>query len=192
MNCDEVKKKIRQEMKKALSDLPRKKHERQSLEVAEHLFSLNIWKQAKVIGITIAIHPEISTRPIIERAWKEGKEVAVPKCFPQHRSMEFKRIHSFAELEQVYSGLLEPVDGTVKAEKDEIDLLIVPGLAFTVDGYRLGFGGGYYDRFLTGFNASTAALAFDLQLVDQLPLESHDIPVNHILTPNRLFNRSHS
>ena len=94
--------------------------------------------------------PEIPTFHIIEQAWHEGKEVAVPKCNPENKAMEFKKITSFEQLESVYSGLLEPVAETVKVrDQHDLDLLIVPGLAFTKDGYRLGFGGGYYDRFLS-------------------------------------------
>ena len=91
-------------------------------------FALDEWKNAETIGITISIPPEVPTVRIIEQAWSEGKEVAVPKCDPEKKTMEFKKISSFNQLESVYYGLLEPVAETAKASKEELDALVVPAL----------------------------------------------------------------
>ncbi|MET3318295.1 UNVERIFIED_ORG: 5-formyltetrahydrofolate cyclo-ligase [Peribacillus simplex] len=183
----EHKKKLRQEVRSRLMELTKEEHEELSNKIAENLFSLDEWKKAKTIGITISIPPEIPTVRIIEQAWSEGKEVAVPKCDPEKKTMEFKKIMSFNQLESVYYGLLEPVAETNKATIEELDVLVVPGLAFTKEGYRLGFGGGYYDRFLSYYRGATLALTYEVQIIDDLPIEVHDIAVGKLITPTKVL-----
>lgn len=184
---NEDKKKVRKKIKTNLEQLTDEKREEYTKQISTQLFSLNEWKRAKVIGITISIPPEVPTLHIIEQAWREGKEVAIPKCNPENKTMQFKKITSFEQLESVYSGLLEPVENTLKVMPEDINLLVVPGLAFTIDGYRLGFGGGYYDRFLSGYKGSTVSLAFECQLIDELPTELHDIPVHQVVTMDKVY-----
>ncbi|AZV44387.1 hypothetical protein BAOM_3778 [Peribacillus asahii] len=186
----EMKRKIRNDMKATLERLSEEQRIKYTNQITEQLFHLEEWKKAKVIGITIAVPPEVPTASIIEQAWSEGKKVAVPKCYPQTKVMEFKEITSFQQLESVYSNLLEPIAETVCVDSEEIDVLIVPGLAFTKEGYRLGFGGGYYDRFLVSFKGTTLALAYECQLVESLPIEAHDLPVHQVVTTNTVFRTS--
>ncbi|MFJ7677945.1 5-formyltetrahydrofolate cyclo-ligase [Peribacillus sp. NPDC097284] len=183
----ENKKIIRQRIRTHLMEMSNEEHEELSNKIAENLFSLDEWKQAKTIGITISIYPEISTVRIIEQAWREGKSIAVPKCYPEEKTMDFKKITSFNQLESVYYGLLEPMEDTKKASVRELDLLVVPGLAFSNEGYRLGFGGGYYDRFLSHYSGKTLALAYDVQILDDLPIEVHDIAVGKLITPTKVL-----
>ncbi len=184
---NDEKQKVRKTIKTSLEQLSEEKRVEYTNQISAQLFELIEWKQAKVIGITIAIPPEIPTLHMIEQAWREGKEVVVPKCNPENKTMQFKKITTFEQLESVYSGLLEPVESTLEINADEIDLLIVPGLAFTKEGYRLGFGGGYYDRFLSKYNGPTIALAYECQLIDELPIELHDIPVQLVVTNHKVF-----
>ncbi len=184
---NEDKKKVRKIIKTSLEQITDEKRVEYTKQISTQLYNLNEWKQSKVIGITISIPPEIPTLHIIEQAWREGKEVVIPKCNPEDKTMQFKKITSFEQLESVYSGLLEPVENTLEVRSEKINLLIVPGLAFTRDGYRLGFGGGYYDRFLSGYNGPTIALAFECQLVDQLPTELHDIPVHLVVSTDKVY-----
>ena len=140
-------------------------------------------KRAQVIGITLSSFPEVETWNLIQELWKLGKQVAVPKCEPTSRRMTFYIIDSFDQLEVVYMKLKEPIPAiTTKVERTQIDVLIVPGVVFTKQGYRIGFGGGYYDRFLSDYNGTTFALAFDCQLVENVPIERFDIPVQYIIT----------
>ncbi|WP_037593142.1 5-formyltetrahydrofolate cyclo-ligase [Sporosarcina sp. D27] len=149
------------------------------LETAEFI-------KAETVAITMSRSTEVQTRTIIEACWKLGKNVVVPKCNPEQKTMDFKKITSFQQLETVYLDLQEPNPFiTESVNKFEIDLLIVPGVVFTKEGYRIGYGGGYYDRYLSTYTGETVALAFELQLVDQLPIESHDIPVKKIITEER-------
>jgi 5-formyltetrahydrofolate cyclo-ligase len=183
----ENKKKVRQRIKSRLMEMTQEEHEELSKKIAENLYSLDEWKKAQTIGITISIPPEVPTVRIIEQAWSEGKEIAVPKCDPGNKTMEFKKITSFNQLESVYSGLLEPIEETDKATIEELDVLVVPGLAFSKEGYRLGFGGGYYDRFLSCYRGDTLALTYELQLIDDLPMEVHDIAVDKLITPTKIL-----
>lgn len=152
-------------------------------KLLNNLLAYDGWKQARSIGVTVSNGFEWSTRPIIETAWKEHKVVYVPKCLPKMRKMDFYQIHTYDQLEIVYYNLLEPKpDACKKVDKQNIDLLIVPGLLFDQQGYRVGFGGGYYDRYLADFPNHTVSLASANQVVRNVPAESFDIPVDTIIT----------
>lgn len=145
-------------------------------------------KKAQVIGITLSSLPEVDTWDLIENLWAMGKQVAVPKCEPKTRRMTFYKITSFNQLEIVYMKLKEPIPSlTKRVEATQIDVLIVPGVVFNKEGYRIGFGGGYYDRFLSDYNGSTFALAFESQIVNELPIEAFDLPVQCILTETQRY-----
>ena len=100
--------------------------------------------------------------------------------------MDFRLITSFDDLETVYMDLKEPiVSRTVSIDKGQIDLQIVPGVVYSDEGFRIGFGGGYYDRYLTDYEGDRVSLAFEIQTSQEVPIEEHDIPVNKIITEKR-------
>lgn len=174
---------LRKIIKDSLSELTRPLYEDYSYKIATRLFDDDDWKQANVIGITISKRPEVDTYQIIRKAWEQGKQVVVPKCNPKEKKLVFRTLKEFSQLESVFYGLYEPIeDQTAKVEADDIDLLIVPGLAYTKTGYRVGFGGGYYDRFLTAYSGKTLSMAFENQIVEQFQVETHDLPVSKIIT----------
>jgi 5-formyltetrahydrofolate cyclo-ligase len=184
----EAKKDIRMQLKAILQTISDSDYRGYSQTIAHRLFQLEEWKNAKLVGITISNAPEVDTREIIKQAWEQGKEVAVPKCFPADKSIQFRKISSFDQLEKVYFGLWEPIiSGTEKLSAADIDLLVVPGLGYTASGYRLGFGGGYYDRFLPYYTGPSVSLAFDVQVLPDLPVEKHDIPVSKLVTTERVY-----
>lgn len=175
--------KLRKMIKNKLMEMSEEEYQHLSKEIHMQLYTLAVWKQAKTIAMTVSRAREVNTYPLIERAWDENKRVVVPKCDPKKNTMEFREICSFQQLEQVYFGLKEPiVSKTMLVKKDNIDLIIVPGVCFDKVGYRIGYGGGYYDRYLTNYNQGTLSLAFSSQLLDIVPREEHDIPVNMIIT----------
>lgn len=179
---------LRLEAIKTLKDIS--PEEKSSIEhnIMEQLVHSTYWKEAKSIGITISQGFEWNTRPIIEQAWKEGKRVSAPKCLPKTRQLNFYEFTSFDQLEVVYYNLLEPNEHeTTYMDKEDIDLIIVPGILFDRIGYRIGFGGGYYDRFLQDYKNHTISLVSEKQLVDQLPAESFDIPVQQIATEHEVL-----
>jgi 5-formyltetrahydrofolate cyclo-ligase len=107
----------------------------------------------------------------------------VPKCFPGERKLQFYVLKDFNDLEPWAYNLLEPNPNKAKAiEKDLIHLLIVPGVVFDNNGYRIGFGGGYYDRFLADYPNETLSIVWSRQIITNVPTEQYDIPVNHIIT----------
>ena len=183
-----MKAQIRTDIKAKLSAITESEWEAKCRSMRETLFSLKEWKQARMIAVTVSKRLEIPTRPIIEQAWKEGKQVCIPKCFPKTGAMEFRTFSGDDQLETVYAGLSEPIESlTEKVAQKDIDLVLVPGVAFDREGFRIGYGGGYYDRFLTGYAGRTVSLLFDCQLPDRIPRMPHDIQVDTIVTESEII-----
>ncbi|API90542.1 MULTISPECIES: 5-formyltetrahydrofolate cyclo-ligase [Virgibacillus] len=158
----------------------RKKVEQQ---LHHQLVTSSIWKNADTIGITISKGFEWDTNKLIKQAWEQGKTVCAPKCVPATKTMDFYAFHTYDQLEVVYYRLLEPDPSkTVYIPPANIDLLVVPGIVFDQKGYRIGFGGGYYDRFLVGFPNFTVSILHSSQLIESIPKNVFDIPVQHLIT----------
>ncbi|WP_147532359.1 5-formyltetrahydrofolate cyclo-ligase [Bacillus marasmi] len=185
------KKQLRQVMKHNLSLIDKPQYEHLSYQIAQALFQDPDWQNAKIVGVTISNPPEVDTYQIIRKAWEHGKTVVAPKCNPLTKELQFRKLETFSELESVFYGLYEPKeDSTVEIPGDEIELLLVPGLSFNRQGYRLGFGGGYYDRFLQNYHGVTISLAFAVQVIEGIPVETHDFPVSKIITNDEVI-RTH-
>ena len=179
------KKELRKYAKNLLSSLSMDKRKEISAMLVENLTTSEIWKNANTIGVTVSGGLEWDTTPIIEQGWREGKIIAVPKCIPETRGLDFYRLEAFQQLDESYFNLREPIpEQTVKISKEKIDLLIVPGLIYDKRGYRVGFGGGYYDRFLADFPNKTVSILYSGQLKDEIPNEPFDIEVQHLITEN--------
>lgn len=122
------------------------------------LFESAEWQKAGSVGVTFSTEIEIDTMPIIERAKLEGKTIFMPKVISS-TEMEFKLLNDLTKMKKSKFGIMEPENGLV-GKINDIDLLIVPGLAFDVSsGNRLGFGGGYYDRVLKDYSGDTVSLS---------------------------------
>lgn len=177
------KKQLRNEMKQLLMQMTKEEYTKYSEEITEKLINSTEWIKAKTIGITISTGREVNTHAIIDTGWKEGKQIVVPKCFPEKKQMKFFQIKSFDEVEDSFYSLKEPITTiTPLVRKEHIDLLIVPGLVYDKRGYRIGFGGGYYDRYLANYKNKTLSLAFHFQVIEEVPYELYDIPVEKIIT----------
>ena len=175
----------RKEMTSLLKTMDLEEHRQKSDEIIDFLMDDPVFQAADVIGTTISAFPEVDTRKLLEKCWQAGKKTAVPKCDPDTRAMTFRLVDDPAQLETVYMKLKEPIiELTEEVHPEQIDLLIVPGVVFSTDGFRIGFGGGYYDRYLTRYKGPTRSLAFASQLVDAVPVEAHDLPVERICTEN--------
>ncbi|MBD7983155.1 5-formyltetrahydrofolate cyclo-ligase [Sporosarcina sp. Sa2YVA2] len=180
---------IRKSVLKLLNNMFEYEHDRKSAVIMNQLIESDSFKKAKCVAVTISRYPEVDTRPIIKYAWQMGKRVAVPKCNARTREMDFRTINSFEDLETVYMDLLEPIESKTKSvRKDEIDLQIVPGVVFSKEGYRIGFGGGYYDRYLEQYKGDSVSLAFEIQMMNEVPVQSHDLPVDRIITENQMID----
>ncbi|WP_335869373.1 5-formyltetrahydrofolate cyclo-ligase [Bacillus sp. 2205SS5-2] len=179
---------IRKMMKQRLHSIHRLEYEQKSFEGAQRLYETCQWKQAQTIGITISHVPEIDTWQLIRKAWIEGKTVCVPKCHHDSRRLDFYAIESFEQLENKYLHLFEPNPVQTNAmNKEKISLLVVPGLAYSIKGFRIGFGGGYYDRFLKDYQGETISLAFQEQILANIPKDKYDLPVQKLITPAKVY-----
>ncbi|KMP25108.1 5-formyltetrahydrofolate cyclo-ligase [Bacillus albus] len=179
----EEKVRLRKRIIEHMNSLSEERYTTLSEQIACSLYAQKEWTEAKTIGITLSMENEVNTYPIIKKAWEEGKKVVVPKCNKGTRTMSFRQISNFDQLETVYMNLREPIPAlTGEVNADEIDLQIVPGVAYTARGERIGYGGGYYDRYLVHYKGKTLSLAYSFQMVDHIPVEPFDKNVEKIIT----------
>ncbi|MGE6538612.1 5-formyltetrahydrofolate cyclo-ligase [Bacillus luti] len=179
----EEKLRLRKQIIEHMNSLSEERYTNLSEQIAFSLYAQKEWAEAKTIGITLSMENEVNTYPIIEKAWEEGKKVVVPKCNKETRTMSFRQISNFDQLEIVYMNLREPIPVlTEEVDADEIDLQIVPGVAYTERGERIGYGGGYYDRYLVHYKGKTLSLAYEFQMVQHIPVEPFDKNVEKIIT----------
>jgi 5-formyltetrahydrofolate cyclo-ligase len=155
--------------------------------VGRRLFSLPEFARARSVLFYIAFRSEVETQALIERALALGKEVAVPVARAEPRGLIPCRYTCQADLARTSLGVLEPrPECACPVEFASIDLVVVPGTAFDLSGRRLGYGLGYYDRLLAEMNqALRVALAFECQMLPEVPVEPHDLPVDIVLTEER-------
>ena len=170
----ELRKKILQEMK-ALSQ-----EQKQAMDqvLTERFLQHPFYQEAKTIATYLSFPHEFQTQELIEQALKDGKKVLIPKTYPKGR-MDFVVYHP-QQLVKTSFGLLEPKGDLEVVEPSQIDLIHVPGLAFTREGYRIGYGGGYYDRYLEHFTGQSLSTIYPCQ-VQEFNSEDHDIPVQEVL-----------
>ena len=137
------------------------------------------YKNAKTIYGYLPYNQEVRTVPMLEQALRDGKRVAVPKCYGDE--MKFIFMDDLSKVEKGYANIPEPIaDGPVA--DDETALVLMPGLAFDPQGHRIGYGGGFYDKFLAAEpNHPTLALCYEFQMLPHLETEEHDIPVDYVI-----------
>jgi 5-formyltetrahydrofolate cyclo-ligase len=141
------------------------------------------FQKAKRIAAFASTGTEINTFPLLEGILKSNKELYLPKIDPAQVLIEFHAVKDLKKLVPGTYNILEPPGGAL-LPPEQIDLILVPGLAFDSRGHRLGYGQGYYDRFLTMLHRRCFALgvAYAFQIIDKTPNAEHDIPVNAVLT----------
>lgn len=152
---------------------------RRSEILAEKFARSNAYRAAKTIYGYLPYNQEVRTVPMLRRALEEGKRVAVPKVYGG--DMKFIYLDDLSQVAKGYAGIPEPVaDGPVA--QDETALVLMPGLAFDRAGHRIGYGGGFYDKFLAREpHHPTVALCYDFQVMDRLETEEFDIPVDLVI-----------
>ena len=170
----ELRKQVLQEMKA----IPRTQKVTMDLALTERLLQHPFYQGAKVIATYLSFSHEFQTQELIEQALKDGKKVLIPKTYPKGH-MDFV-VYDPQQLVKTSFGLLEPQGDLEVVDASQIDLIHVPGLAFTTEGYRIGYGGGYYDRYLKHFSGHTFSTIYPCQIQDFIP-EKHDIPVQEVL-----------
>ena len=175
MDKKELRKKIR-EQKRAMT-------EEQIVAASQRLGELFLhcrqYQGAKTIYGYLPYNQEVRTVPMLEQAMRDGKRVAVPKCYGEE--MRFIYMDDLSKVEKGYANIPEPIADDPVAD-DKTALVLMPGMAFTTDGKRMGYGGGFYDKFLAAEpDHPTVALCYDFQMVEDLPTEEYDIPVDCVL-----------
>ena len=175
MDKKTLRKKIR-EQKRAMTP---EQIETASAKLVEMFLQTELYRDAKTIYGYLPYNQEVRTVPILEQALADGKRVAVPKVYGEE--MKFLYLTDLTQVETGYAGIPEPIaDGPIG--DDPSALVLMPGMAFTKEGQRIGYGGGFYDKFLAVEpDHPTIALCYDFQMVDQLPTEEFDIPVDLVL-----------
>ena len=137
------------------------------------------YKQAKTIYGYLPYNQEVRTTAMLQKALDDGKRVAVPKCYGDE--MRFIYLDDLSKVEKGYCNIPEPIEDGPIAD-DPTALVLMPGLAFDPQGHRMGYGGGFYDKFLAQEpDHPTLALCYDFQMMDHLETEAHDIPVDYVI-----------
>lgn len=137
------------------------------------------WQMAQTIALTKSLPIELNTAAILQAGWTAGKTMVVPKTGP-NKQLTFHETMPETEFITTSFGVEEPL-GEAAHHHSAIDLVIVPGIVFTINGYRVGFGGGYYDRFLAEYQGSTCSLVFSEQIQESWPIDPFDQPVQQVL-----------
>lgn len=183
MNKEE-KKILRNKILSIRNSLDKEIKDKMDYEIYNKLINSELYLKAKNIFIYISFDKEIETKRIINKALNDEKNVYIPKIYRHDKSMKAIRLKSSEDLKENSMGILEPIEDSDYINKEEIDLIIVPGVVFDLNGNRIGYGGGYYDRYLEDIKevSNKVVLAYDLQVVDFIEPESHDINIDYIIT----------
>jgi len=186
------KKEIRQQMIQKRKSLSTKDLKDKSLKIFHQLQGTEPYKSATKLMTYVPFQEEIHTTLLIEDFLKKNLQVFIPVTKPKEKLIVISELLDLEkDLESGHFGVLEPKAYAFRPKDPKIiDLIIVPGLAFTKSGYRIGYGGGYYDRFLPTLDQkpTTIALALDFQIVDSLPLDDFDVPVDMIVTESQVID----
>ena len=170
----ELRKQVLQEVKA----IPREQKQAIDQALTEGLLQHPFYQETNTIATYLSFPHEFQTQGLIEQALKDGKKILIPKTYPKGR-MDFV-VYNPQQLVKTSFGLLEPQGDLEVVDASQIDLIHVPGLVFTREGYRIGYGGGYYDRYLKHFTGHTLSTVYPCQIRDFIP-EDHDIPVQEVL-----------
>ncbi len=157
-------------------------------DMSRRLIEHEAFQQARAVLAYSALRFEMDPRAAVEQAWALGKTVALPRIVPDTRALTLHAFRAGDELAESGFVVQEPLASAPELESDEIDLVLVPGLAFDARGYRLGYGQGYYDRLLPRLTrAARIGLAYELSLLAEVPSAAHDVPVDFVITERRVI-----
>lgn len=144
------------------------------------------WAEAETVAVYKATKTELSLVSVTGDAWRRGKRVCFPRLGPS--GLTFHEVTGWGELVPGAHGIPAPPENAPLVSPAAIDIAIAPGVAWTKAGHRLGQGGGHYDRFLPTLGGVSWGVGFDCQMVDELPLEPHDRPVDRVIWPTAVLS----
>ena len=153
-------------------------------KIIEQVLALPEYREAGSVFSFVSRPQEIDTRFFLQQVLQDGKTLAVPLCFPKG-IMEARILNDTAELQPGFYGIEEPPRSAPCLKKEEIGLALIPCLAADLQGGRLGFGGGYYDRYFAGLSVPAVLICREAMLAEKLPAEAHDIRFPILITEKR-------
>ena len=159
-----------------------------SRQICSFVIESDFYKNADAVFTYYSDGSEVDTLTIIEKALRDNKKVALPKCSDRNGNMRFYYISSPEDLSEGMYGIMEPSADFPADDFSSKSLCVVPGLSFDKDGYRLGYGKGYYDRFLSQFKGVSIGMCFDECLTSYLPRDEFDIKVDYIITNTKIYD----
>lgn len=177
---------LRASMRARRAALSQQEQREAAQAVYEQLMAFELYQRANVVMAYMACRGELSLEAVIGDALARGKTLLLPRC-EAAGVMTARRIRTMDDLAPGAYGLLEPKEECAVAMPQEIDLILVPGVAFDHDGNRLGQGGGYYDRFLGKSGARRVGVCYTFALMEQMTCETHDIAVDDVITPGGMI-----
>jgi 5-formyltetrahydrofolate cyclo-ligase len=155
-------------------------------QIYRNILDLPEWKKAKNIFIYISTEEEVSTKELIKE-YLGKKKIIVPKSHTKFNTLTLHEIKSFDDTAKGHYSILEPMPHTRIVDPKEIDLAIIPGVAFDKKGHRIGYGKAYYDGLAVNLTCPKFGLAYEVQIVDNVPAQTHDVPVNGIITEEAIY-----
>jgi 5-formyltetrahydrofolate cyclo-ligase len=188
MTIQEKKKTLRQDIQQRISCLDAAYRRNADTAIIKALLQLPEYRQAHTLFCYIGTDREINTRPLIEQAWQDGKAVGVPLCLSPG-IMETHRITSWNDVHPGFYHIEEPQADTPVLQPRDIDLGIIPCVTGSCQGLRLGYGGGYYDRYLLQGTFATIMLCRSRIMTDDVPTEPHDIPIDIIISEKNVWRK---
>lgn len=189
MTRQEEKQVLRRTVRQMERELPPRYRETSAQRIGELVQSLGLWRDAECVCCFVGTEREIDTRPILQAALDAGKRLCVPLCLGDG-AMEMREIPSLDALSPGTLGIPEPPLDAPAVPPDAIDLILIPCLTCNHRGERLGQGGGYYDRFLSGYVGAAVVLCRERLVRREIPVEAHDTAVPYVLTERGLFEDS--
>ena len=168
--------------------LPKEEIQEKSLRIVERIEETEVFQKADNLLAYIDFRGEVETGALIKKAWELGKKVYVPRVLG--KEMEFYQIRSFEDLEEGAYGILEPKKGCPAYEKgkEKDSLAILPGSVFDEKKNRVGYGGGFYDRYFENRREiCRIAAAYELQIVGEIEIEKFDLPADYVVTEERIW-----
>ncbi len=190
MASEDTKKIDRKKFLKLRGSLSIEERQKKDEEILGHFLSLKEYQKAKTIFFYIAKDSEVSTLQMIQAAWHDGKRTVLPRCLNE-KDLETRQVQNFElDCEKGAFDILEPrVNRTIEVFKEDIDCFVIPGIAFDLQGVRVGWGKGYFDRYLSDLTSKQVkiGLAYEVQVCKALQIEAHDVKMDALVTEKRVL-----
>ncbi len=166
---------------------PKKRRDLSEL-IKEKLFALEEYQNAETILLYSSFGSEVETKQIIKESMV-NKTVLLPKAIPEEKTIKAHKIQNLEkDVEKGFADIMEPKSNCEVIDENEIDLIIVPGIAFGEKGERLGYGSGYYDRFLKNCTGRFIGICFEDQITDKIMIKEYDVNMHKLVTEKRVIN----